>query len=133
MHYFLFVGTVVMAAVPCRKYGLVEWSKVGRKEGLPSVTEGGGGELGGAGYLKRSNGKEIKLAAPIYFIASWRFPGEDSNTLFILIMVIYLFITIIFFRTANNLIRIIPPSIEFDDSIASVFSLVSPVGKLLQD
>lgn len=43
MHYFLFVGTVVMAAVPCRKYGLVEWSKVGRKEGLPSVTEGGGG------------------------------------------------------------------------------------------
>lgn len=68
---------------------------MGRKEGLPSVTEGGGGgKLGGAGYLKRSNGKEVKLAAPIYFIASWRFPGEDnihSGYGYLL------FITIIFF------------------------------------
>lgn len=46
MHYFLFVGTVVMAAVPCRKDGLAEWTKVGRQEGLPSVTEGGGGARG---------------------------------------------------------------------------------------
>lgn len=96
MHYFLFVGTVDMAAVPCRKYGLVKWTKVGRQEGLPSVTEGGGGELGGAGYLKKSNGKEIKLAAPIYFIASWRFPGEDNNTLFILVMVIYYLLPLFF-------------------------------------